>query len=76
MHTDNKHLRGEFKMALPIVLGYLINKEKEWCALYARSEPNFYKQLAAQQTLRLKLDALREGKLIVPDKDMNAGAKG
>ena len=69
MHTDNRHLQGEFKMALPIVLGYVVDKSKDWCALYARSEPNFYKQIAAHQTLRVKLSALREGRLIVPDKD-------
>jgi hypothetical protein len=53
-------------MALPIVLGYVVDEEKAWCSLYARSEPNFYKQISAAQTMKVKMDYLRKGKLIVP----------
>ena len=36
-------------MALPIVLGYLVNEEKEGCDLYAISEPNFFLMVYQRQ---------------------------
>ena len=38
---DNKFLKGKFKMAVPIVFGYVINESKAGCDLYAISEPHF-----------------------------------
>ena len=38
---DNRYLKGKFKMALPIVFGYVIDEAKPGCDLYAFSEPNF-----------------------------------
>ena len=38
---DNKFLKGKFKMALNIVLGYVIDESKPGCDLYAISEPAF-----------------------------------
>lgn len=38
---DNKFLTGKYKMALPIVLGYVVDESKPGCDLYAISEPNF-----------------------------------
>ncbi len=47
---SGKDLTGEFRMALPIVLGYVLPEgAPPWCALYARSEPNFAKQLRDHQ---------------------------
>ena len=46
---DNKFLHGKFKMALPIVLGYVVNEEKEGCDLYAISEPNFFLMIYNRQ---------------------------
>ena len=49
-HTDNNHgLKGQFKMALPIVLGYKVNENKTWCNLYAITEPHFTRLLRARQ---------------------------
>lgn len=56
--ADNNKLKGEFKMALNIVLGYVIDEDKPWCALYARSEPNFVKQLRYIQELRVRTKRL------------------
>ena len=50
--AGNDKLRGEFKMALNIVLGYVVAEDKPWCALYARSEPNFARQIRDYQTGR------------------------
>ena len=47
---NNKFLRGKYKMALPIVLGYVVNEEKEGCDLYAISEPNFFLMVYQRQT--------------------------
>ena len=38
---DNSVLEGKFKMALPIVLGYVVDQSKTNCTLYAISEPHF-----------------------------------
>ncbi len=57
--TSADKLKGEFKMALPIVSGYVVNDALPWCALYARSEPNFVRQLNDFQTLRVKELRLR-----------------
>ena len=38
---DNKFLKGKFKMALNIVMGYVIDESKPGCDLYAISEPAF-----------------------------------
>ena len=46
--------------------GYVVDSSKDWCSLYARSEPNFYRQIQAQQTLLVKMGYLRRGKLVVP----------
>jgi len=46
---DNKFLYGKYKMALPIVLGYVINEEIEGCDLYAISEPNFFMMVHQRQ---------------------------
>ena len=34
--ADNSKLKGEFRMALDIVEGYVIDTSKPWCAPYAR----------------------------------------
>ena len=34
--ADNSKLKGEFRMALDIVEGYVIDTSKPWCAAYAR----------------------------------------
>lgn len=47
--ADNTKLKGEFRMALDIVEGYVINTDKPWCAVYARSEPNFSVQVRNKQ---------------------------
>ncbi|TRY61264.1 hypothetical protein TCAL_07456 [Tigriopus californicus] len=57
--SDNSKLTGEFKMALPIVLGYVIDETKPWCAIFARSEPNFSKQIRDYQELKLKGEQLK-----------------
>ena len=41
-----------YRMALPIVQGYLIDETKPWCAQYARSEPNFSAQVRKKQAIR------------------------
>ena len=46
---DNKFLRGKFKMALPIVLGYVTDENKPGCEDYAISEPNFAMMLHDKQ---------------------------
>ena len=46
---DNKFLYGKYKMALPIVLGYVVNEEIEGCDLYAISEPNFFMMVHQRQ---------------------------
>ena len=49
-HTDNEHgLKGQFKMALPVVLGYKVNENKTWCNLYATSEMHFTRVLRGMQ---------------------------
>jgi hypothetical protein len=57
--AGNEKLSGEFRMALPTVYGYVIDESKPWCTIYARSEPNFYKQLQQVQTLRLNMLKLK-----------------
>jgi len=52
--ADNSKLKGEFRMALDIVQGYVIDTTKPWCSEYARSEPNFSTQVRKQQLLRSK----------------------
>lgn len=52
--ADNDKLTGEFRMALNIVYGYVIDDSKPWCALFARSEPNFYKQIRDVQDLKVE----------------------
>lgn len=34
--ADNAKLKGEFRMALNIVYGYVIDESKPWCAVFAR----------------------------------------
>ena len=46
--ADNSKLKGEFRMALDIVEGYVINTDKPWCSAYARSEPNYSTQVSRQ----------------------------
>jgi len=50
--ADNSKLTGEFRMALDIVEGYVIDTGKPWCAAYARSEPNFSVQVRNKQKTR------------------------
>lgn len=50
--ADNSKLKGEFKMALDIVEGYVIDKTKPWCTPFARSEPHFTEQLRRKQKSR------------------------
>ena len=57
--AGNDRLRGEFKMALNIVLGYVIDEAKPWCTLFARSEPNFTKQLRDFQSMKVSAMKLR-----------------
>ncbi len=52
-------LEGDAKMALPIVQGYVTDKEKPWCALFARSEPSFSKRLRNYQELLVESRVLR-----------------
>jgi len=56
---DNDVLSGEFKMALKIVLGYVVDPKKPWCAPFARSEPNFSKQIRDWQLMRMREDKLK-----------------
>jgi len=51
--TDNSKLKGEFKTALDMVNGYMIDTNKPWCAPYARSEPNFSVKLRAKQKAKV-----------------------
>ena len=46
--------RTYFRMALPIVEGYVIDTRKPWCASYARSEPNYSVQMRRRQEIRAK----------------------
>ena len=48
-HSDNSQLRGGFKMARDIVLGYVVDDSKPWCKQYAVSEPTFWKMIYAKQ---------------------------
>ena len=49
-HTDNDHgLKGQFRMAVSIVLGYKVNENKTWCDLYATTEPHFTRLLRDRQ---------------------------
>ena len=62
--ADNDLLGKDFKMALPIVMGYVIDVTKPWCALFARSEMAFAKQIREHQsakvaTMRLKGQIMR-----------------
>jgi len=50
--SDNSKLKGEFKMALDIVEGYVIDQKKPWCASYARTEMHFTEQLRRKQKSR------------------------
>merc|ERR1719369_463414 len=50
--ADNSKLKGEFRMALDIVEGYVIDTTKPWCAPFARSEPNFSVQVRNKQKAR------------------------
>lgn len=56
---DNKFLTGKYKMALPIVLGYVVDESKPGCDLYAISEPNFafliHDRQRSQVSLRRKV---------------------
>ncbi len=57
---SNEILSGDFRMALPIVEGYVIKGEQNpWCALYARSEPSFTRHLGSYQTLLMEARKLR-----------------
>ena len=60
--ADNDKLSGEFRMALNIVYGYIIDEDDPDCVLYARSEPNFAKQLRDYQTLKVNAKKLRGDK--------------
>ena len=57
--ADNDKLKGEFRMALNIVYGYVIDESKPWCALFARSEPNFFKQIRDVQNLKVDTQKLK-----------------
>ena len=57
--ADNDKLAGEFRMALDIVYGYVIDEENPDCVLYARSEPNFAKQIRDYQTMKVKARSLK-----------------
>lgn len=52
--AGNDRLEGEFRMALNIVYGYVIDDSKPWCNLFARSEPNFFKQIRDVQDLKVE----------------------
>ncbi len=56
---DNRVLRGDFRMALNSVTGYVVDESRPWCGPYARSEPSFYKRLRQHQTLRINELSLR-----------------
>lgn len=49
--ADNSRLKGEFRMAMDIVEGYVIDVFKPWCHQYGRSEPVFYSQMREKQSL-------------------------
>jgi len=51
--TDNTKLKGEFKTALDMVEGYMVDPEKPWCAPFARSEPNFSVKLRNKQKAKV-----------------------
>lgn len=46
---DNKFLHGKYKMALPIVSGYVVDESKAGCDLYAISEPYFFNMIYERQ---------------------------
>ena len=48
---DNKFLFGKYKMALPIVMGYVVDESKQGCVHYAISEPNFAFMLHSKQDI-------------------------
>ncbi len=52
VHGDNSVLSGKFKMALNIVLGYVVDEKKPGCNLYAISEPNFSFMIHERQNRR------------------------
>ena len=52
IHSNNNNNIFIYRMALPIVQGYLIDETKPWCAQYARSEPNFSAQVRKKQAIR------------------------
>lgn len=47
--SDNKKLEGEFRTAVDIVQGFIIDKTKPWCVPFARSEPAFTSLLRRSQ---------------------------
>lgn len=49
---DNKFLHGKYKMALPIVSGYVVDESKSGCDLYAISEPYFFNMIYERQIAR------------------------
>ena len=46
---DNSVLSGKFKMALNIVMGYIVDESKPDCTLYAISEPHFSEMIHKRQ---------------------------
>ncbi|XP_023347053.1 galactosylceramide sulfotransferase isoform X3 [Eurytemora carolleeae] len=76
--ADNSKLAGEFRMAVSMVEGYLINETKPWCAPYARSEPSFTVHVRKQQMARAGYDTLtlhNNKKLSVLNKGMEKHEK-
>lgn len=51
--ADNSKLKGEFRTALNIVEGYVIDTDKPWCAAFARSEPMFSTQVRNKQKAKV-----------------------
>ncbi len=57
---SNRILKGEFRMAVDIVSGYVVDAgRRPWCAPYARSEPNFARRLRDWQAMRVSERTLR-----------------
>jgi hypothetical protein len=59
VHGDNKLLRGKYRMALPIVLGYVVDETKPGCDLYAISEPSFSMFIHDRQSTSLMKRVVR-----------------
>lgn len=51
---DNSKLSGEFKMAMNIVEGYVVNPEKGWCTPFALGEPKYSTKVRQKQRERAK----------------------